>query len=68
MFALLCRFPVHSINGVNNATNATRFNEFHDTSDAPLKDAVGNPKLIRPRSCFLWARESKNLFFGVYGL
>ena len=68
MFALLCVFARPHIKAVNKVVSATRFFGFHDTSGAPLHDAVGYPKSFRPRSYFLGVGEWKNLCFGVTGL
>ena len=68
MFPLLCAFASASINGFNKVTCAARIYEFHNTSGAPLNDAVGYPKLFRPRSCFSGIGASKILFSGVNGL
>jgi hypothetical protein len=67
MFALLCRLAAAHINDGKKVTSASRFFDFHDTSGAPLSDAVGYPKLFRPRSYFLGIGEWKNLYFGVNG-
>jgi hypothetical protein len=63
MFVLLCRLLAAHINDLKKVTSASRFFDFHDTSGAPLSDAVGYPKLSRPRSHFLGFDERKNLYF-----
>jgi len=68
MFALLCVLALPRINALNKVISAARFFGFHDTSGAPLRDAVGYPKSFRPRSYFLGVGEWKNLCFGVTGL
>ena len=67
MFALLCPSVASHINDLKKVISATRFRDFHDTSGAPLSDAVGYPKLSRPRSHFLGIDEGNNLHFGVHG-
>jgi hypothetical protein len=67
MFALLCPSPSSHINDLKKVNSATRFHDFHDTSGAPLGDAVGYPKLFRPRSHFSGTDEGHNLHFGVNG-
>ena len=67
MFALLCPSVASHINGLKKVISATRFRDFHDASGAPLSDAVGYPKLFRPRSHFLGIDEWHNLHFGVNG-
>ena len=67
MFALLCPSLASHINGLKKVISATRFRDFHDTSGAPLSDAVGYPKLCRPRSHFLGIDEWHILHFGVNG-
>src|SRR5436305_1140428 len=52
IFALLHRFRVLFINGCNDRTSATRSTQISDTSGAPLSDAAGYPKLLRPRRRF----------------
>jgi hypothetical protein len=68
MFALLCPTAASHINGRKKVISATRFHDFHDTSGAPLSDAVGYPKLLRPRSHFLGISEWKNLCLRTKGL
>jgi hypothetical protein len=68
MFALLRVFVAAHINARNKVTSATRFYGFCDPSGAPLSDAVGYPKLFRPRSCLLGIGEWTNLCFRVQGL
>ena len=67
MFALLCPSVASHINDLKKVISATRFCDFHDTSGAPLSDAVGYPKLCRPRSHFFWIDERHILHFGVNG-
>ena len=67
MFALLCPSVASHINDLKKVISATRFRDFHDTSGAPLSDAVGYPKLCRPRSHFLGINEWHILHFGVNG-
>jgi hypothetical protein len=67
MFALLCPSVASPINDLKKVISATRFRDFHDTSGAPLSDAVGYPKLCRPRSHFLGIDEWHILHFGVNG-
>jgi len=67
MFALLCLAVAFPINDLKKVISATRFYGFHYTSGAPLSDAVGYPKLFRPRSYFLGVGEWNNLHFGVNG-
>ena len=68
MFALLCPSAACHINGLKKVNSATRFHDFHDTSGAALSDAVGYPKLFRPRSHFSGIGEwHNNLHFGVNG-
>ena len=67
MFVLLCPSMASHINDLKKVISATRFHDFHDTSGAPLSDAVGYPKLFRPRSRFLGIGECNNLHFGVNG-
>ena len=67
MFALLCPSVASHINDLKKVISATRFHDFHDTSGAPLSDAVGYPKLCRPRSRFLGIDEWHILHFGVNG-
>jgi hypothetical protein len=68
MFALLCPFVASHINDLKKLISATRIHDFHDTSGAPLSDAVGYPKLFRPRSHFPGIGEWNNLCFMVKGL
>ena len=68
MFALLCLAVAFPINDLKKVISATRFHDFHDTSGAPLSDAVGYPKLFRPRSHFLGISEWKNLCLRTKGL
>jgi hypothetical protein len=68
MFALLCPSVASHINDLKKVISATRFHHFHDTSGAPLSDAVGYPKLFRPRSHFPGFGEWNNLRFTVKGL
>ena len=67
MFALLCPSVASHIRDLKKVISATRFRDFHDTSGAPLSDAVGYPKLFRPRSYFLGIGEWNNLHLGVNG-
>jgi hypothetical protein len=67
MFALLCSYVASHINDLKKVIRATRFHDFHGTSGAPLSDAVGYPKLCRPRSHFLGIDEWHILHFGVNG-
>jgi len=67
MFALLCSSVASHINDLKKVISATRFHDFHGTSGAPLSDAVGYPKLCRPRSYFLGIEEWHILHFGVNG-
>jgi hypothetical protein len=67
MFALLCPSVASHISELKKVTSATRFRDFHNTSGAPLCDAVGYPKLCRPRSHFLGIGEWHILHFGVNG-
>ena len=67
MFALLCPSVACHINDLKKVISATRFRDFHDTSGALLGDAVGYPKLCRPRSHFLGIDEWHILHFGVNG-
>jgi hypothetical protein len=67
MFALLCSSAASHINDLKKVISATRFHDFHGTSGAPLSDAVGYPKLCRPRSHFLGIDEWHILHFGVNG-
>jgi hypothetical protein len=59
IFALLRGFSGLSINSGNNSTSAARIIEFLNTSGAPLADAAGYPKLLRPRRrfCEIGARK-----------
>ena len=68
MFALLCPGAASHINDLKKVTSATRFHDFQNTSGAPLSDAVGYPKLFRPRSHFLGISEWKNLCLRTKGL
>jgi hypothetical protein len=40
MFVLLCPSVASHINDLKKEISATRFHDFHDTSGAPLRDAV----------------------------
>jgi len=67
VFALLCVFTATHINDRKKVTSAARFYDFHDTSGALLSDAVGYPKLFRPRSYFPGTGGCDNFAFGVNG-